>query len=94
MREVLLREAQKRGIALHFLSRRDVNSAFVGSNRNKYAIAAAVIKQLPELASRRPRQRKTWEPEHCIITIFDAAATGIAHFAEKQKEIEVPIPPR
>jgi hypothetical protein len=85
MREALLRQAQKRGIALHFLSRRDVDGAFVGSNRNKYAIAAAVIKHLPELASRRPRQRKTWEPEHCIITIFDAAALGITYFARQAR---------
>jgi hypothetical protein len=81
MRDGLLREAEKRRIAVHFLSPREVKIAFVGSNRNKYAVAAAVIKQFPELASRRPGQRKIWKPEDYVIKIFDAAALGITYFA-------------
>ena len=85
MREGLLREAKKRRIAVHFLSPREVKSAFVGSNRNKYAVAAAVIEQFPELASRRPGERKIWKPEHYVIKIFGAAALGITYFARFAK---------
>jgi hypothetical protein len=85
MREGLLREAEKRRIAVQFLSPREVKSAFVGSNRNKYAIAAAVIERFPELASRRPGERKIWKPEDYVIKIFDAAALGITYFGRFAK---------
>jgi hypothetical protein len=85
MREGLLREAKKRRIAVRFLSPRQVKSAFDGSNRNKYAIAAAVIERFPELASRRPGERRIWNPEHYVIKIFDAAALGITYFARIAK---------
>ena len=85
MREGLLSEARKRRIAVHFLSPREVKSTFVGSNRNKYAVAAAVIQQFPELASRRPGERKIWKPEDYVIKIFDAAALGITYFARFAK---------
>jgi hypothetical protein len=85
MREGLLREAEKRRITVHFLSPGEVKAAFVGSNRNKYEVAAAVIKQFPELASRRPGERKIWKPEDYVIKIFDAAALGITYFARFAK---------
>lgn len=81
MREGLLRQAKKRSIDVHFLSPREVKSAFVGSNRNKYAVAAAVIERFPELASRRPGERKIWKPEDYVMKIFDATALGITYFA-------------
>jgi len=85
MREGLLREAEKRRITVHFRSPREMKSAFVGSNRNKYAVAAAVIERFPELASRRPGRRKIWKPEDYVIKIFDAAALGITYFARFAK---------
>ena len=85
MREALLREAEMRGIAVHFLSRREVKASFVGSNRNKYAIAAALIERFPELASRRPGERKIWKPEDYAIKIFDAAALAVTYFARFTK---------
>jgi len=81
MREALLREAEKRRIAVRFLSARDVKSAFAGSNRNKHAIAAAVVERLPELASRRPGPRKIWKPDDYRLRIFDAACLALAYFA-------------
>jgi hypothetical protein len=85
MRKALLREAGKRGIVVHFLARREVKAVFVGSNRNKYAIAAALIVRFPELASRRPGERKIWKPEDYSMKIFDAAALGVAYFAFPKK---------
>ncbi len=85
MREALLEEAEKRRIAVHFLSPREVKAAFVGSNRSKYVIAAAVIERFPELASRRPGERKIWKSEDYAIKIFDATALGITYFARFKK---------
>jgi hypothetical protein len=48
-------------------------------------VAAAVIKQFPELTSRRPGERKIWKPEDYVIKIFDAAALGITYFARRAK---------
>src|SRR5258708_33559393 len=54
MRNELVREATKRRISIRSLSRNGVKSAFPDCNRNKYTIAAALVKQLPELAPRLP----------------------------------------
>jgi len=81
MREALLREAEKRRIAVRFLLARDVTRAFVGSNRNKHTIATAVIERLPELASRRPGPRKIWKPDDYRLRIFDAVCLAHAYFA-------------
>jgi len=69
-----------------------VKSAFVASNRNKYEVAAAVIEQFPELASRRPGERKIWKPEDYVIKIFDAAAfvqpdTGRGFYGNSARDI-------
>jgi len=95
MREQLLREAEKRRIAVRFLSPLALKSAFVGSNRNKHTIASAVIERLPELASRRPGPRKIWKPEDYRLRIFDAASLGLAYFVRyKNHNQQSHIPPR
>ena len=94
MREQLLREAEKRNIAVRLVSPRAVKSAFAGSNRNKHTIAGAVIERLPELASRRPGPRKIWKPEDYRLRIFDAASLGLAYFAPyKNRNRQSHIPP-
>jgi len=94
MREHVLREAEKRRIAVRFLSPRAVKSAFAGSNRNKHTIAGAVIERLPELASRRPGPRKIWKPEDYRLRIFDAASLGLAYFARyKNRNQQSHVPP-
>jgi hypothetical protein len=95
MREQLQREAEKRRIAIRLLSPRVVKSAFVGSNRNKHTIAAAVIERLPELASRRPAARKFWRPEDYRLRIFDAASLGLAYFSHyRNRNQQSQVPPR
>lgn len=80
MGAALLREAEKRHIPIRLLSRRTVKNTFPGCNRNKYAIAAALVKQLPELAVRLPNTRKIWKSEDYRMSIFDATALGLAYF--------------
>jgi hypothetical protein len=84
--------AKARRVRLHFLTRRTVKSSFPG-RRNKDQIASAVCESFPELLPLLPPKRKIWRHEDYRMRIFDAAATGIAYFAEKQKLTAVPIPP-
>jgi len=79
MRNAFLKEAEKRRIAIRPVSRRTVSAAFPRCNRNKYTIAAALVKQLPELAARLPGTRKIWKSEDYRMSIFDAAALGVAY---------------
>jgi len=81
MWNALMKQAENHRIPIRLLTRRAVRSAFVGSNRNKYAVAAALAKQLPELAPRLPGVRKIWKSEDYRMSIFDAAALGVAYFS-------------
>lgn len=84
MRAALTQEAEKRLIAVHFLSPSDVKATFAGSNQNRYAVAAAMIERFPELASRRPGKPKIWRPEDYVLKIFDAVALGITYFSQRE----------
>jgi len=84
MWNALVKQADKHRIPMRFLTRRAVRSAFVGSNRNKYAVAAALVKQLPELAPRLPGVPKIWKSEDYRMSIFDAAALGVAYFRHRR----------
>lgn len=80
---VARREATKRGIPVLPVSREAINHVFAGQCRNKEEIAAAVSIRFPQLAANLPPKRKIWKSENYWMRIFDAAATGIAYFAEK-----------
>jgi len=80
MRDALLKQAEGHRIPIRFLTRRAVRRAFAGANRNKYTIAAALAKQLPELGPRLPGVRKIWKSEDYRMSIFDAAALGVVYF--------------
>ena len=85
-RGIFLRQAAKRRIPARFLSRRVVKNAFLGFNRNKYTIAAALTQQLPELAPKLPTVHKIWMSEEYWISVFDAAALGVAYY----RQIRIP----
>ena len=54
------------------------------SKPNKYQVARAVAKRLPDLAAKLPRKRKIWEKEHYRMRIFDAAAVGVAYLMRRR----------
>jgi hypothetical protein len=51
------------------------------SEPNKYEIACAVAERLPELAPRLAPKRRIWQSEDYRMSIFDAAALGVAYFS-------------
>jgi hypothetical protein len=97
--EVLRREAGKRAIPVRFLNARALQAAFGSGNRlTKHAIASALAQRFPELSWRLPPKRKPWQSEDYRISIFDAAALGVAYFARRAKQTSAvldsdPAPP-
>jgi hypothetical protein len=92
------RQARSRRIPVKFITRRDVNRAFVGFESNKYEVASALAKQFPALSSKLPPKRKCWQSEDYRMGIFDAAAVGVAYFTRRRfAKINItegaPIPP-
>jgi hypothetical protein len=77
-------QARSRRIPVRFISRGDVNRAFVGFESNKYEVASALAKQFPALASRLPPKRKCWQSEDYRMGIFDAAAVAVAYFTRRK----------
>jgi hypothetical protein len=90
MLKTIERQARSRRIPVRFISRRDVNRAFVGFESNKYEVSSALAKQFPLLASRLPPKRKCWQSEDYRMGIFDAAALGVAYFVRHGTR----LPPR
>ncbi|MGB8475354.1 MAG: hypothetical protein WCE61_14825 [Candidatus Acidiferrum sp.] len=89
MLAVIERVAGSSRVPLRFISRGDVNRAFVGFESNKYEVASALAKQFPALASRLPPKRKCWQSEDYRMGIFDAAAVGVAYFTRRWRRVRL-----
>jgi hypothetical protein len=87
MLAVIERQASSRRIPIRFISRGDVDRAFVGFESNKYEVASVLARQFPALASKLPPKRKCWQSEDYRMGIFDAAAVGVAYFVRREKRI-------
>jgi hypothetical protein len=79
------REARKHRIAVKFVTLRAVKQVFIGHTSNKHEIASALAKRFPELAPKLPPKRKLWQSEDYRMSIFDAAALGVAYFARRKR---------
>lgn len=82
--------AQYRRIPVRLVSTTSVREAFPDSNHNKYQIATVVAARYPELSPRLGLRRKLWQAEKYSISIFDAAALGIAYFMHEGTICENP----
>jgi hypothetical protein len=72
--------ARYRRIPVRLISRTSVRKAFPENNLNKYQIATVIAARFPELSPRLGLRRKFWQAEKYSMSIFDAAALGIAYF--------------
>lgn len=60
-----------------------INCAFRGLRAHtKYDIAEALTGIFRELAWKLPPRRKSWHNEHHMMIVFDAVATGFAHWED------------
>jgi hypothetical protein len=72
--------ARARRIPVRLISGTSVRKAFPDDNRNKYQIATVIAARYPELSPRLGPKRKLWQAEQYSMSIFDAAALGLASF--------------
>lgn len=80
MAHTIIAIAKHRNIPVQFISRASVREAFGDDNHNKYQIASEIANRYPELSPRLGPRRKCWQAEKYSMSIFDAAAIGIAYF--------------
>jgi hypothetical protein len=71
------------------MNRGYIRDSFLEHNaRSKDEIASALVDRFPELRSKQPGKRKTWEKESFRMTLFDAVALGVAclnHLSETEQ---------
>jgi len=77
--------AKRRSIQMKTISRASIREAFPNDNHNKYQIASVIANRYPELSPRLGPRRKLWQAEKYSMSIFDAAAIGIAYFTAQAK---------
>jgi len=93
--EVIRHKASIVGIKPRVFSRRVVRNPFGGEERlTRYRIATALAERFSELAPILPPKRKCYQSEDYRMSIFDAAALGVAYFARcaKHTSKEAPVP--
>lgn len=62
-------------------SREDIRNTFdVFGAKNKFEISRKISEVYPELKTKLPEKRKTWEPENYYQGIFDAASLVLTHY--------------
>jgi hypothetical protein len=77
--------AKRHGIPVRLISCASVRRAFPDDSHNKYQIASVIASRYPELVPRLGPRRKLWQAERYSMSIFDAAAIGIAYFTPEAR---------
>jgi|ERR1043165_1693493 hypothetical protein len=75
--------AKAEKIPLLFVSGADIRKAVASANQSKYGVAHTIAERYPELQFRLPAARKPYQSEKFGITIFEAAAAGLAYYGLK-----------
>jgi hypothetical protein len=74
-----------RGLTVTKYSRNDIRFVFGSFNaHSKYEIAKVITENIKQLPVQLPEKRKSHEPEHYSMTIFDSISLGITHFYMKE----------
>ena len=80
--KALITAARKQSVEVRHFSRKDVQACFAAFGaKNKDEIARAIAQQMPEFASKVPPMRKVWMNEDYRMTLFDALALAVTHYA-------------
>lgn len=73
--------AEDKKVSVIKYSRNDIRFVFSSFNaHSKYEIAKVISENVKQLPVSLPDKRKSHEPEHYSMTIFDAIALGITHY--------------
>jgi hypothetical protein len=79
--QAVSREAARRGMAVHRISRADIYAWMMWNGRktrNPDEISREVIRRYPELTAMLPAPRTVWEPEQHFKPLFNVAAMYVA----------------
>ena len=90
MADSIEKRAENHRVPVRFVTRAMVKSAFTGHERNKHEIACVLAARFPEPASKLPPKRKCWQSEDYRMSLFEAAALGVAYFARFAKRTSNP----
>ena len=72
---------QNTSLQINKYSRNDIRFVFSSFNaHSKYEIAKVITENVKQLPLALPKKRKSHEPEHYSMSIFDAIALGITHY--------------
>ncbi|MFY9561284.1 MAG: hypothetical protein WAQ52_13710 [Terriglobales bacterium] len=82
--------ARERNCAVQVVSQKAVAKTIPGNN--KHQIATAIAERFPDLLSILPPKRKSWQSEDYRMSVFDAAAIGIAFFTRGARAIQSTFP--
>lgn len=81
--DTIRKQVAKYGTSVHLVTWRAVRKVF--GRATKHEIVIALTDRYPELAWKAPPKRKCYQSEDYRMSIFDAAALGVAYFARHQK---------
>ncbi len=83
-------EAADRSIAIRLVPDDTIRATFATFGcQTKAEIATTLGSLFPELLSSIPPPRKAWQTEHSRMSVFDAAALGMAYWLQGQDQIVV-----
>lgn len=77
---VIRRVLKARKIPLRVVTGKEIRVAFPDCP-GKHEVGGIIATHFPELGWRFPPKRKPWQSEDYRMSIFDAAATGLAYYA-------------
>jgi hypothetical protein len=73
--------AQEQSLLISKYSRNEIRFVFSSFNaHSKYEIAKVITENIKNLPVQLPDKRKSHQPEHYSMSIFDAIALGITHY--------------
>jgi hypothetical protein len=86
------KQAKGRRIPIICMSPVAIKKATTGFEDNKFGVASALAQQFDVLVWKLPPKRKCWQSEDYRMSIFDAAAIGVAYFARYGKRLAIAEP--
>lgn len=91
LEEEIVRLADHNQIVIRVIGQIQVRQSFLAlQSETRHEIAASLARIFPELAHRLPPERRAWDSEHSIMTVFDAVALGLAYWSQESECIFAP----
>jgi Holliday junction resolvasome RuvABC endonuclease subunit len=78
--EAITTLSSEMGIRIYRYTRQQVKDVFeVFGADSKYKMAESIVKMLPDLAARVPKEKKWYEKEDYNMVLFDAVSLAVTH---------------